>query len=192
MLPLSPPEDTLYGSSPLKVVPRCQSSSDEDQQSNQDASNPLSVAFECSVKTHFYLVCTLNESFHPDYDFSSAPSTDFSREVSVSSAVNSVDNLLLTLGGSYYTTFKPKLWEEIDREIHLKQCEIYKFSPDLSCGPFAEPGVLWSFNYFFYNKKMKRIVYVGCIARSGYSGDDVINDEEEDLNDSLGMESTDR
>ena len=30
-------------------------------------------------------------------------------------------------------------------------------------------GVLWSFNYLFYNRKMKRIVYMSCIARSGYA-----------------------
>ena len=34
---------------------------------------------------------------------------------------------------------------------------------------FVYLGVLWSFNYFFYNKKLKRIVYICCIARSGYS-----------------------
>ena len=94
-----------------------------------------------SVKTHFFLVATLNKSFHPDYCFSSTPSTDFSRELNLNSVVNSVDSLLLTLGGTYYSSmFKPKLWEEIDREISLKDCEIYKYCPDLNCGPFGEPG----------------------------------------------------
>lgn len=36
-----------------------------------------------SRKTLFYLIATLNASFHPDYDFSHARSEEFSREPSV-------------------------------------------------------------------------------------------------------------
>ena len=151
MLPLSPPEDRVFaGVSPNKTCAssRHQShntsccSSDEDQQCNPDgATNPLSLVLTCCVKTHFYLVSTLNKSFYPDYDFSNAPSTDFCRELNLNTAMATVDNLLLTLGGSYYSSFRPKLWEEIDREIQLKECEIYKYSPDLNSGPFSEPGM---------------------------------------------------
>ncbi|XP_063726927.1 repressor of RNA polymerase III transcription MAF1 homolog isoform X2 [Symsagittifera roscoffensis] len=189
MLPLSPPDDKLFSTSPNKNFSRCQSSSDEDQ---LQQINPFSALCK---KTHFFLVSTLNKSFHPDYSFSSTPSTDFSREPNLSQVVNTVDSLLLTLGGSYYSSmFKPKLWEAIDREISLRDCEVYKYCPDLNCGPFGEPGVLWSFNYLFYNKKMKRIVYICCIARSGYAEDNdslrggmelymTGEDEEEDLSD---------
>lgn len=38
----------------------------------------------CSRKTLFYLIATLNESFRPDYDFSTARSHEFSREPSLS------------------------------------------------------------------------------------------------------------
>ena len=36
-----------------------------------------------SRKTLFYLIATLNASFHPDYDFSNARSDEFSKEPSV-------------------------------------------------------------------------------------------------------------
>lgn len=39
---------------------------------------------KCSRKTLFYLIATLNESFRPDYDFSTARSHEFSREPSLS------------------------------------------------------------------------------------------------------------
>lgn len=44
-----------------------------------------------SRKTLFYLITTLNASFHPDYDFSDAKSTHFSKEPSlnVRSVLNS-------------------------------------------------------------------------------------------------------
>lgn len=36
---------------------------------------------------------------------------------------------------------------------------VHSYNPDLDSDPFGEEGSLWSFNYFFYNKKLKRIVF---------------------------------
>ena len=36
------------------------------------------------------------------------------------------------------------------------------YNPDLDSDPFGEDGSLWSFNYFFYNKRLKRIVFFTC------------------------------
>ena len=30
--------------------------------------------------------------------------------------------------------------------------------------PFGEKGSVWAFNYFFYNKKAKRILYFRCVC----------------------------
>lgn len=38
----------------------------------------------------------------------------------------------------------------------------FSYNPDLDSDPFGEEGSLWSFNYFFYNKKLKRIVFFTC------------------------------
>lgn len=38
----------------------------------------------------------------------------------------------------------------------------HSYNPDLDSDPFGEEGSLWSFNYFFYNKKLKRIVFFTC------------------------------
>lgn len=38
----------------------------------------------------------------------------------------------------------------------------HSYNPDLDSDPFGEDGSLWSFNYFFYNKKLKRIVFFTC------------------------------
>lgn len=47
---------------------------------------------------------------------------------------------------------------------------VFSYNPDLDSDPFGEEGSLWSFNYFFYNKKLKRIVFFTCrsvrLARS--------------------------
>lgn len=39
---------------------------------------------------------------------------------------------------------------------------MYSYQSDLENDPFGEKGNIWSFNYFFYNKKLKRIVYLSC------------------------------
>jgi hypothetical protein len=51
------------------------------------------------------------------------------------------------------------MWLTIDREMDLKKCEMYCYSPDED--PFdGEENALWSMNYLFYNKKMKRVCYL--------------------------------
>ncbi|XP_072169241.1 repressor of RNA polymerase III transcription MAF1 homolog [Diadema setosum] len=150
---LSPPQSTLTIQHP-NVVSR--SSGDE-------AGGPL--CHTCSRKMIFYLISTLNAAFHPDYDFSDAKSDEFSREPSLDWTVNAVDSILLSGGGETYTTqIRPKLWAAINDEIAANECEVYSYNPDLSSDPFGEEGVLWSFNYFFYNKKLKRILFFTCRA----------------------------
>lgn len=42
---------------------------------------------------------------------------------------------------------------------------MYRYIPDVDGDPFSD-GTLWSFNYFFFNKSLKRIIFFTCIARS--------------------------
>ena len=45
--------------------------------------------------------------------------------------------------------------------------------PLFFCSP-AEDGAVWSFNFFFYNRRAKRVVYVACrgLARGAGGGSD--------------------
>lgn len=36
------------------------------------------------------------------------------------------------------------------------------YKSDMESDPFGEKGSVWSFNYFFYNRKAKRILYFSC------------------------------
>lgn len=150
---LSPPQSALTVPHP-NVVSRS---------SGEEAGGPL--CHTCSRKMIFYLISTLNAAFHPDYDFSDAKSDEFSREPSLDWTVNAVDGNLFSAGGEQYSTqIRPRLWAAINDEINATDCEIYSYSPDLSSDPFGEEGVLWSFNYFFFNKKLKRILFFTCRA----------------------------
>uniref|UniRef100_A0A8C5XNS9 Repressor of RNA polymerase III transcription MAF1 homolog n=1 Tax=Microcebus murinus TaxID=30608 RepID=A0A8C5XNS9_MICMU len=101
---------------------------------------------ECSRKTLFYLIATLNASFRPDCDFGTARSQDLSW---LASAVN---GSLFSAVREDFRALKPQLWSAVDEEICLADCDIYSSNPDLDSDPFGEDGSLWSFNYFFYSK----------------------------------------
>ncbi|XP_051991070.1 repressor of RNA polymerase III transcription MAF1 homolog [Xyrauchen texanus] len=156
--------------------------------SGEDGENPLSD--KCCRKTLFYLITTLNESFGPDYDFSAARAHEFSREPSANWVADSVNSSLYSAVGDQFNTLGPELWSAIDQEINLQSCDIYSYNPDLDSDPFGEEGSLWSFNYFFYNKKLKRIVFFTCrsvsvlssYGRSGLDNElDMEMDDEEEV-----------
>ena len=103
--------------------------------------------------------------------------------------VNAVNCSLFSAVREDFKALKPQLWNAVDEEICLAECDIYRwagipaggswvcvahgvshqshptlpsYNPDLDSDPFVEDGSLWSFNYFFYNKRLKRIVFFSC------------------------------
>ncbi|NXH35736.1 MAF1 polymerase, partial [Myiagra hebetior] len=89
-------------------------------------------------------------------------SHEFSREPSLNWVVNAVNCSLFSAVREDFKALKPLLWDAVDEEICLAECDIYSYNPDLDSDPFGEDGSLWSFNYFFYNKRLKRIVFFTC------------------------------
>ena len=136
-----------------------------------------------SRKTLFYLIATLNSAF-PDYDFLDAKSHEFSKEPSLNWVMNAIDTNLSATAGEQYRALRQSVWLAVDDEITLEECDIYSYNPDLGSDPFGEDGCLWSFNYFFYNKKLKRIVFFTCRAvnpiygmDSGFGSDFTMDEE---------------
>jgi hypothetical protein len=77
-----------------------------------------------SKKTLFYLISTLNASFQPDYDFSNTLSSEFSKEPSIEFVIKNVENFLATV--DVYSKLKQQIWDSIDKEINLNECEFYR------------------------------------------------------------------
>lgn len=154
---LSPPQTTL-SVSPSPYSRSFSSAEDE------DTDNPLSHV--CSRKTLYYLISTLNASFKPDYDFSNAKSDEFSKEPTFTWVQRSVDSSLGSVMGEQFFKIRGSLWRAIDDEITLEDCDVYSYNPDLDSDPYGDEGCLWSFNFFFYNQKKKRIVFFTCRAQS--------------------------
>ncbi|KAJ2065374.1 RNA polymerase III-inhibiting protein maf1 [Coemansia aciculifera] len=113
-----------------------------------------------SRKTLFYLIATLNASF-PDYDFSSLSADQFTKEPSPGFALKSINTTLLNVGCP--TTLRTsRMWDSIDSIIEIDNCDVYSYMPAMESDPYEDEGPVWSFNYFFFNKSLKRIVFFTC------------------------------
>jgi hypothetical protein len=150
---------------------------------NLSRASPFGPLSQISARREFaYLIATLNAS-HPDYDISNRlrPS-DFRREKSLRLVMNTLDSTLQNLrpkpllnsssGPSHWAasntsagapspgiSWNPKMWRAIDKEMSLRDCNIYSYSPEDDPYDDEEEPTLWALHYFFFNKARKRVCY---------------------------------
>lgn len=127
---------------------------------------PDMLQHSCSTRTLYYLKATLNTVFAPDYDFSNARSEEFCKEPSIDFVQRTLYGHLATVLGDKVVRLTNALWAELEKEISPSECDIYSYRPDGESDPFGEEGSLWSLNYFLYNKRLKRIVFIRAQASS--------------------------
>ncbi|KAF5186114.1 Repressor of rna polymerase iii transcription maf1-like protein [Thalictrum thalictroides] len=144
--------------------------------SDSDPSSPFQfLSTRSSRKTLIYLILTLNQ-IYPDYDFSAVQAQNFFREEVWNSFKQIFETYLFETskewseanGGS---SFLENLYKILDEVIKLPECEIYSFNPDSDGDPFMEQGAIWSFSFFFYNRKLKRVVSFRCWCLSNLAAD---------------------
>jgi len=152
-----------------------------------DVASPFGPITDSTVRRIITdLIFTMNASF-PDYDFSLLRPDQFQKEKNVSFVLNKVNTYLSELCETHNQSLLDEIWSSIDEVIQIRDCDVYSYIPDLEGDPFSE-GNLWSFNYFFYNKAMKRIVYFTCMAESN-EGSSSSYDSGMELD--MGLESPD-
>jgi len=130
------------------------------------------------------LIALLNLSY-PDYDFSGLKMEDFSREIYKQRLMNSIN---LSLREAFNGEQLNQLWKVVDHIISIVDSEIYMYHPDRNqLDPTGDPlslsnGKIWTWNYFFYNKKLKRVLFFTCCARnkSMYYQSDTMSDDDSD------------
>lgn len=160
---LSPPQSEQGGTYFQQQTSWHSSQSEEDGETSACGVPAVGI----SHKTLFYLISTLNSSFF-DYDFTDCASEEFSRESLLDRVQADVDDRLGRCVPTY-GSFRAAFWHTLDDEISLSECDIYSYNPDNLSDPYCS-GVLWSFNYMFFNKKLKRIVFLSCCARAVLNG----------------------
>jgi hypothetical protein len=141
---------------------------------------PLSTT--ASRRTLIYLILTLNHMY-PDYDFSMLRPRHFSKEHGILVAKQKIDQYLVEASKIWSTELGEDIplieciWSAIDEVMNLEDCDVYSYVPDAEADPFANVGSIWSFNYFFYNKKMKRILYFSSRCLSKMSSEESSSDD---------------
>jgi len=113
-----------------------------------------------SRKLFYYLISTLNASF-PDYDFSDIKPDQFIKHSLLNKVIKTINQTLISAGGQDVVN-SVGLWDALNFIIELEDSEIYSYVPDMGTDPLAEEGSIWSFNYFFFNRKLKRIILFTC------------------------------
>ncbi|ONK67990.1 uncharacterized protein A4U43_C05F6010 [Asparagus officinalis] len=161
------------------------------QSTDSDSASPVDYLLSrSSRKTLIYLVLTLSHMY-PDYDFSPVRTHLFFKDEDWDSFKLMFETYLFEAaeewaavnGGS---SLFESMSKAIDEVVKLGECEIYSYKPDFEGDPFLEEGAIWSLNFFFYNRKLKRILSFRCccisnLAANGFIGDVASVEDEDDL-----------
>ncbi|XP_039135590.1 repressor of RNA polymerase III transcription MAF1 homolog [Dioscorea cayenensis subsp. rotundata] len=158
------------------------------QSAESNSASPVEyLSCRSSRKTLIYLVLTLSHMY-PDYDFSAVRAHLFFKEEEWDSFKQIVDDYMfeasqewaLANSGAFLLETMSKA---IDEVVKLGECEIYSYNPDSEEDPYFEKGAIWSSNFFFYNRKLKRMVSFRCSCVSNVVTDDFLGDEVASHND---------
>lgn len=118
-------------------------------------------------QTYIDLISTLNNSY-PDYDFRHV-NPEFFAQLGLQETLHNINNSLHEV---YENEQFSSLWSSINEIIDLNHCEVYSYLPDQNLDdPMADPlslggSKLWSWNYFFVNRKLKRLVFFTAYGKS--------------------------
>ncbi|XP_058093609.1 uncharacterized protein LOC131239766 [Magnolia sinica] len=168
--------------------------------SDSDSPSPTDyLSSRSSRKTLIYLVLTLGHMY-PDYDFSAVQAHHFFREEGWESFKQIFDTYMFEASKEWTVangggSLLESLSKAVDEVVKLADCEIYSYNPDSDGDPFLEKGAIWSFNFFFYNRKLKRVVSFRCcclsnLAAEGFLVDEMLNEDDDaevDIFDDMDM-----
>lgn len=164
--------------------------------SDTDSSSPVDYQCGSSRKTLMYLLLTLYHMY-PDYDFSAVKAHQFFSEESWDTFEHIFDNDLLEASKEWLltnqgSTLLETLYKALDEVVKLAECDIFCYNPPADADPFLEKGAIWSYHFFFYNRRLKRVVScrfscLSNLAGEGFVGDNDSYGEDEEIFDSMDM-----
>ncbi|KAI5080839.1 hypothetical protein GOP47_0004022 [Adiantum capillus-veneris] len=157
---------------------------------------PLSCL--ASRRTFVHLILAMTYAY-PDYDFSSVRPSSFAKEDSFGMVKLAIDSHLLEASKVWACEFGEDIafysfvWDAVDEVIGLKDCDMYSYNPKFEEETLTERGTIWSFSYFFYNRKLKRILVFSCqclskLAMDEDSLDEMLSEEEGEYFEGMDVE----
>ncbi|KAL5761116.1 hypothetical protein ACOSP7_019616 [Xanthoceras sorbifolium] len=165
--------------------------------SDTDSSSPAEFLLSrSSRKTLIYLVLALYHMY-PDYDFSAVKAHQFFTEESWDSFKQIFDTYMFEASKEWSdvdgdSSLLETLYKALDEVVKISECEIYSYIPDCDADPFLEKGAIWSFNFFFYNRKQKRVVSArfSCLSNlvtDGFLLDNLSYEDDGEIFDDMDM-----
>ncbi|PSS19314.1 Repressor of RNA polymerase III transcription like [Actinidia chinensis var. chinensis] len=165
--------------------------------SDTESSSPVEyLCSRSSRRTLIYLILTLYHMY-PDYDFSAVNAHQFFTEESWDSFKQIFDAYMFEASKDWVeanegSTLLDTLYKALDEVVKLAECEVYSYFPDSDADPFWERGAIWSFTFFFYNRKLKRVVSFrfSCLSNlvaEGFLTDGIGYEEDGEIFDEMDM-----
>ncbi|XP_055809590.1 uncharacterized protein LOC129879886 [Solanum dulcamara] len=165
--------------------------------SDADSSSPVEYLMcRSSRKTLIYLLLTLCHMY-PDYDFSAVKAHQFFTEESWDSFKQIFDVYMFEaskewLDANEGSALLETFYKALDEVVKVAECEIYTYNPEADADPFLEKGAIWSYHFFFYNRRLKRVVSFrfSCVSNlvgEGHLLDDSSFDEDGEIFDGMDM-----
>ena len=108
-----------------------------------------------------------------EYDFSDVKMEHF--------IAPGLEQIRAQLGQHLEAAVAAQVWETVDREIQLGESEVYAYDPPIDADPFVDDGSIWSFFYFFYNKSLKRIIFLSLQSFRNKQREFGVDDDDDDI-----------
>ncbi|TYJ27582.1 hypothetical protein E1A91_A07G196900v1 [Gossypium mustelinum] len=164
--------------------------------SDTDSSPVEFLLSRSSRKTLIYLVLTLYRMY-PDYDLSAVKAHQFFTEEIWDTFKQIFETYMLEASKEWIETYGGSslletVYKALDEVVNLSECEIYSYNPDSDADPFLEKGAIWSVSFFFYNRKLKRVVSFSfcCLSNlvgDGFLADNLCSEEDGEIFDNMDM-----
>ncbi|KAL3501825.1 hypothetical protein ACH5RR_036274 [Cinchona calisaya] len=163
--------------------------------SDTDSSSPGEYLYTSSRKTLIYLLLTLYHMY-PDYDFSAVQAHQFFTEESWDCFKQIFDTYMFEASKEWLEANEcpllETLYKALDEVVKLAECEIYSYNAEADADPFLERGAIWSYHFFFYNRRLKRVVSFrfSCLSNllgEGFPIDELSFEEDGDIFDGMDI-----
>ncbi|CRG93196.1 repressor of RNA polymerase III transcription MAF1, putative [Plasmodium gallinaceum] len=122
------------------------------------------------------IINILNYVF-PDYEFKYLNNSNYKYIKNINSVIDNINYNLFYIIENIYRGFNKKIWKILKELIDFKYCDVYTYLNDTDNDPYVDKESISSFNYFFFAKKNKRILFISCITKPKYK-----NQNDEDFN----------
>ena len=124
------------------------------------AASPLQAPAKSPISLTRHFINALSETY-PDYQFSGLTYDSFARRDDLGSVVNKINQALGTVLERPLPGILSDVWRTLRSVVSFPDCEVYELVED----PIDE-AKLWSFCYFWFDRRYHRFLLLSCRARS--------------------------